>query len=77
MTEANRQKEIRLRKELALLRTENAMSENKLSKRRDFSVGLPKDTTHKPVPVTRDIPDVVTLPPKQKNRKENIPFWGD
>ena len=74
MTEDNRQKEIRLRKEHALLRTENAMSENKLSKRRDFSVGLPKDTTHKPVPVTRDIPDVVTLPPKQKNRKENIPF---
>ena len=77
MTEDNRQKEIRLRKELALLRTENAMSENKLSKRRDFSVGLPKDTTHKPVPVTRDIPDVVTLPPNKRIEKRIFHFGGD
>lgn len=74
MTEDSKQKEARLRKELASLRTQNAMSETKLSKRRDFTVGLPKDTSHKPVPASRDIPDVVTLPPRQKNRKENIPF---
>tara|TARA_Y100000114_G_scaffold45734_1_gene41403 strand:- start:6896 stop:7120 length:225 start_codon:yes stop_codon:yes gene_type:complete len=74
MTEDNRQKEIRLRKELAQVRAANNNESRKTTKNRDFSVGLPKDTTPKPRPSSADIPDVITLPPKQRGKKENIPF---
>ena len=50
MTEDNRQKEIRLKKELAKVRTQNANETRKITKNRDFSVGgLPPDTTHKAI----------------------------
>tara|TARA_R110002012_G_scaffold124654_2_gene275791 strand:+ start:635 stop:859 length:225 start_codon:yes stop_codon:yes gene_type:complete len=74
MTEDLRQKEIRLRKELAQIKGINSNVDSKLRKTRDFSVGVPKDTTHKAKPVSSDVPDVVTLPPKHRNKKENIPF---
>ncbi len=74
MTEDNRQKEIRLRKELAQVKAANSNEGRKTTKTRDFSVGLPRDTTHKPRPSSSDIPDVITLPPKQRGKKENIPF---
>jgi hypothetical protein len=74
MTEDLRQKEIRLRKELAQIKGINSNVDSKLRKTRDFSVGVPKDTTHKAKPVSADVPDVVTLPPKHRNKKENIPF---
>ena len=47
MTEDNRQKEIRLRKELAQIRAANNNESRKTTKNRDFSVGLPRDTTPK------------------------------
>jgi len=74
MTEDLRQKEIRLRKELAQIKGINSNVDSKLRKTRDFSVGVPKDTTHKATPVSSDVPDVVTLPPKHRNKKENIAF---
>ena len=74
MTEDNRQKEIRLRKELAQVKAMNANSSAKLKPSRDFTVGVPADTSVKKKLHSADIPDVITLPPKQKNRKENIPF---
>ena len=74
MTEDNRQKEIRLRKELAQVKAANNNESRKTTKNRDFSVGLPRDTTPKPRPSSTDIPDVITLPPKQRGKKENIPF---
>lgn len=72
MTEDNKQKEIRLTKELAQVRAQNANKNAQLKPSRDFSVGLPRDTTHKAKPVSS--PDVIILPPKQKGKKENIPF---
>jgi hypothetical protein len=74
MTEDYRQKEIRLRKELAQIKAINANSDAKLKPSRDFSVGVPEDTTVKKKLHTADVPDVITLPPKGKKRKENIPF---
>ena len=74
MTEDLRQKEIRLRKELAQIKGINSNVDSKLRKTRDFSVGVPKDTTYKAKPVSSDVPDVVTLPPKHRNKKENIAF---
>tara|TARA_R100001015_G_C4625514_1_gene184097 strand:+ start:697 stop:921 length:225 start_codon:yes stop_codon:yes gene_type:complete len=74
MTEDNRQKEIRLKKELAQVKAMNANADAKLKPSRDFSVGLPQDTSVKKKLHTADVPDVITLPPKGKRRKENIPF---
>ena len=74
MTEDLRQKEIRLKKELAQVKAINANADTKLRKTKDFSVGVPQDTTHKAKPVSADVPEVVTLPPKHTNKKENIPF---
>ena len=31
------------------------------------------DTTHKSIPTSTDIPDVVSLPPRRRGKKENIP----
>jgi hypothetical protein len=49
---------------------------NKVKKNRDYSVaGVDKSTTvEKKIPTSADIPDVIILPKKSKNRKENIPF---
>ena len=46
MKEDMRQKEIRLKKELAQVKAINANADTKLSKNRDFSIGgVPPDTT--------------------------------
>tara|TARA_R100000353_G_scaffold50524_1_gene40095 strand:+ start:3759 stop:3983 length:225 start_codon:yes stop_codon:yes gene_type:complete len=74
MTEDMKQKEVRLAKELAKVRAINANVDSKLRPTRDFSVGLPQDTSVKKKLHSAEVPDVITLPPKQKNRKENIPF---
>ncbi len=49
---------------------------NRVEKNRDYSVaGVDKSTTvEKKIPSSADIPDVIVLPKKAKNRKENIPF---
>ena len=59
MTEDLKQKEIRLRKELAQIRAENASNDRVVKKNRDFSLGLPTDTTHKAKTASADCPDVV------------------
>lgn len=74
MTEDMKQKEVRLAKELAQVKAINANIDTKLKPTKDFSVGVPQDTSVKKKLHSADIPDVITLPPKQKNRKENIPF---
>tara|TARA_R100001079_G_scaffold110056_2_gene84403 strand:- start:880 stop:1104 length:225 start_codon:yes stop_codon:yes gene_type:complete len=74
MTEDNRQKEIRLKKELAQVKAMNANADAKLKPSRDFSVGVPKDTSVKKSPHSADNPDVILLPPKRRGKKENIPF---
>ena len=75
MTEDTRQKEIRLKKELAQVKSINANLDAVRKAPKDFSLGgVPRDTTHKAKLHSADVPDVVTLPPKRKGRKENIPF---
>ena len=75
MTEDTRQKEIRLKKQLAKVKTLNANETRKITKNRDFSVGgLPPDTTHKATKASNDIPDVILPPQKRRGKKENIPF---
>ena len=75
MKEDNRQKEIRLKKELAKVKTLNANETRRITKNRDFSVGgLPPDTTHKATKASNDIPDVILPPQKRRGKKENIPF---
>ena len=74
MKEDMKQKEVRLAKELAQVRAMNANTNTKLKPTKDFSVGIPQDTSVKKKLHSADVPDVITLPPKQKNRKENIPF---
>ncbi len=75
MKEDNRQKEIRLKKELAKVKTQNANETRKITKNRDFSVGgLPPDTTHKAIRASNDVPDVILPPQKRRGKKENIPF---
>jgi len=75
MTEDTRQKEIRLKKELAKVKTLNANETRRITKNRDFSVGgLPPDTTHKATKASNDIPDVILPPQKRRGKKENIPF---
>lgn len=75
MTEDMKQKEIRLRKELSKVKAlnQNANMSRKTEKNFDLA-GIPQDTTPKPAPSSRDIPDVITLPPKRRGRKENIPW---
>ena len=75
MTEDTKQKEIRLKKELAKVKTQNANDTRRITKNRDFSVGgLPPDTTHKATKASNDIPDVILPPQKRRGKKENIPF---
>lgn len=75
MTEDTRQKEIRLKKELAKVKTLNANETRRITKNRDFSIGgLPPDTTHKATKASNDIPDVILPPQKRRGKKENIPF---
>lgn len=74
MTEDLKQREIALRKELAKVRAQNANADRRITPNRDFSIGPAPDTTHKAIPTSRDIPDVVSLPPHRRGKKENIPF---
>ena len=75
MTEDTKQKEIRLKKELAKVRAQNADDMRKTTKNRDFSVGgLPPDTTHKATLASNDVPDVILPPQRRRGKKENIPF---
>lgn len=74
MTEDSKQKEIRLRKELAQLRAKNASEDRKIRKNRDFSMGLPSDTSYKAKKSSNDCPDVILLPKHRRGNKENIPF---
>ena len=75
MKEDNRQRERRLRKELAAVASLNRNKDSKIRKERNLDIaGGPMDTSHKPVPASNDIPDVISLPPKRRGRKENIPF---
>jgi len=75
MTEDLKQKEMRLKKELAKIRSQNAADSRKATPSRDFSVGgLPPDTSHKPINSSNDVPDVVLLPKHKRGKKENIPF---
>ena len=75
MTEDMKQKEMRLRKELAQVKAlkQNAALHRPTNRNLDIA-GIPVDTTPKPAPSSRDIPDVITLPPKRTGRKENIPW---
>lgn len=75
MTEDMKQKEMRLRKELAQVKAlnQNAALHRPTNRNLDIA-GIPMDTTPKPAPSSRDIPDVITLPPKRTGRKENIPW---
>ena len=78
MSEDIRQKEIRLTKELAQVKAQNhSANSNEVKKTKDMTMGFPADNTPKPSPSSADIPDVVSLPPKRRGKKENIPFWGD
>jgi hypothetical protein len=74
MTEDTRQKEIRLKKELAQLRAKHANEDRVIAKNRDFSMGTPADTSHKAKLNSNDCPDVVLLPKHRRGNKENIPF---
>lgn len=75
MTEDMRQREVRLRKELAKVKTLNANKAMERKTQRNLDIaGIPMDTTPKASPSSRDIPDVITLPPKRRGKKENIPF---
>ena len=75
MKEDSRQRERRLRKELAAVKAVNRNKDSRIKKERNLDIaGVPMDTSHKPVPANNDIPDVISLPPKRRGRKENIPF---
>ena len=75
MTEDMKQKEIRLRKELAKVSALNKNADSQIKKERNYDIaGIPRDTTPKKSPSSTDIPDVITLPPKRTGKKENIPF---
>ena len=66
-----------LERELKAARIEERREQrNRIEKNRDYSVGgIDKDTTvEKKIPSSADIPDVIILPKKAKNRKENIQF---
>jgi len=55
---------------------EGSEQRSKVTVSRDYSIGgIDKNTTvEKKIPHASGIPDVILLPKKQKNRKENIPF---
>jgi hypothetical protein len=73
--EDKKQKEIRLRKELAKLKTQNSSEDRTIVKDRDYDIaGIDVRTSHKATHGGADVPDVVLLPKKKRNRKENIPF---
>ena len=75
MTEDLKQKEIRLKKELAKIRTQNATTDRVVKKNRDYDIaGVDARTTHKATHGGAEVPDVVLLPKKKRNKKENIPF---
>ena len=75
MKEDLKQREMRLKKELAKVRSQNAADNRKATVSRDYSIGgLPPDTTHKPINASNDVPDLVLLPSKKRGKKENIPF---
>tara|TARA_R110000737_G_scaffold208161_1_gene225967 strand:+ start:1186 stop:1413 length:228 start_codon:yes stop_codon:yes gene_type:complete len=75
MTEDMRQKQIRLTKELAQVKAMNVSSNSdEVRKTKDMTMGFPADNSPKPRPSSSDVPDVITLPPKQRGKKENIPF---
>ena len=75
MTEDLRQKEMRLKKELAKIRTQNATTDRVVKKNRDYDIaGVDARTTHKATHGGAEVPDVVLLPKKKRNKKENIPF---
>ncbi len=75
MTEDLKQKEIRLKKELAKVKAQNSADSRTITKNRDYSVGgLPPDTSHKAERTSSDVPDVILPPSKRRGKKENIPF---
>ena len=75
MKEDLKQREMRLKKELAKVRSQNAADNRRATVSRDYSIGgLPPDTTHKPINASNDVPDVVLLPSKKRGKRENIPF---
>jgi len=74
MTEDTRQKEIRLKKELAQLRAKHANEDRVVKPTRDFSMGIPADTSHKAKLSSADSPDVILLPKHRRGNKENIPY---
>ena len=75
MTEDTRQTERILQKELAKVKALNRNKDAKIKKNRNLDIaGIPMDSSTKPIPASTDIPDVISLPPKRRGRKENIPF---
>ena len=75
MAEDIRQKEKRLTLELAKLKQTRALQDGKVTKQRDFSLGsIDPNTTHKATHGGADVPDVVLLPKKKRQRKQNIPW---
>jgi|TARA_R100001460_G_scaffold94067_1_gene136100 hypothetical protein len=72
MTEDTAQKERRLAKELAQVRSQRAAEDRTTRISRDYSIGgLPPDTSHKPARGSADTPDVVQLPLKKRRKSEN------
>ena len=77
MTEDIRQKEKRLRKELAQAKAQMSLEDNKKEIPRNYDIaGIDARTSHKATHGSSDIPDVILLPKKKRQQKENIPFWG-
>ena len=61
---------MRLKKELAKVRAQNAADNRKATVSRDYSIGgLPPDTSHKPINSSNDVPDVVLLPKHKEEKK--------
>tara|TARA_B110000305_G_C19169364_1_gene506472 strand:- start:195 stop:425 length:231 start_codon:yes stop_codon:yes gene_type:complete len=72
MTEDTAQKERRLAKELAQVRSQKASEDRTTRISRDYSVGgMPPDTTHRATRGSADTPDVVQLPAKKRRKTEN------
>ena len=75
MTEDIRQKEERLKKELAKVKTQLSLENNRSKIPRNYDIaGIDARTSHKANIGSSDIPDVVLLPKKKRQQKENIPF---
>ena len=72
MTEDTAQKERRLAKELAQVRSQRDSEDRATKISRDYSVGgMPPDTSHRPTRSSADTPDVVQLPAKKRKKTEN------